>query len=46
VGSNCQGLKCITHASGGRCYCPPDINAGLQLFELETILSVGSREKV
>jgi ubiquitin-conjugating enzyme E2 D/E len=46
VGSNCKGLKNITHASGGRCYCPPDINVALQLFESETILSVSLRPKV
>ena len=40
VGENCVGLKAITFASGGKCYCPKNLNAGLGLFEIETILSV------
>ena len=40
-----MGLKTITHASGGRCYCPQDINEGLRLFEIETILSTNGRPK-
>jgi len=43
VSKNCVGLKTITHASGGRCYCPEDMNKGLCLFEVETILSVRER---
>ena len=34
----------LTHASGGRCYCPTNINAGIELFSIETILSVESRD--
>ncbi|KAL4503247.1 hypothetical protein ABPG72_000853 [Tetrahymena utriculariae] len=37
-------LKAITHASGGRCYCPATIIDGLKLFEIETILSVRARD--
>ncbi|KAL4455086.1 hypothetical protein ABPG74_006468 [Tetrahymena malaccensis] len=37
-------LKAITHASGGRCYCPATITDGLKLFEIETILSVRARD--
>lgn len=44
VSDSCQGLKTITHASGGRCYCPSDLNIGLKLFEIETILSVKQRD--
>ena len=46
VSSNCIGLKTITHASGGRCYCPQTLLSGLKLFELETILSAGLRPKL
>ncbi|KAL4472088.1 hypothetical protein ABPG72_001086 [Tetrahymena utriculariae] len=38
------GLKTITHASGGRCYCPQDLAVGMKLFEIETILSVRARD--
>ena len=34
----------MTHASGGRCYCPRELNIGMQLFEIETILSVEARD--
>ena len=44
VGENCIGLKTLTHASGGRCYCPQKLNIGMQLFEIETILSVEARD--
>lgn len=43
VESFCSGLKNITLASGGRCYCPQSLNQGLELFEIETILSVSKR---
>lgn len=46
MGKNCVGLKTLTHASGGRCYSPEDINQGLSLFENETILSVEQRGKI
>ncbi|KAL4469643.1 hypothetical protein ABPG74_004896 [Tetrahymena malaccensis] len=39
------GLKTITHASGGRCYCPQDLAIGMKLFEIETILSVRGRDQ-
>jgi hypothetical protein len=29
VGEDCLGLKCITFASGGKCYCVKDLNATL-----------------
>jgi len=29
VGTSCLGLKTITFASGGYCYCPKSINEGL-----------------
>lgn len=44
VGKNCKGLKTLTHASNGRCYCPTDLATGMQLFEIESILSVKRRE--
>lgn len=25
VGKDCVGLKTLTHASNGRCYCPTDL---------------------
>lgn len=37
-------MKTITHASGGRCYCPQDLAIGMKLFEIETILSVRARD--
>jgi len=40
VSFDCDGLKKITFASGGKCYCPTTINFGLKFFEIETILSV------
>ncbi|CAD8150339.1 unnamed protein product [Paramecium octaurelia] len=46
VGENCVGLKTLTHASNGRCYCPRDLGQGMSLFEIESILSTSRREKV
>lgn len=45
VGENCVGLKTLTHASGGRCYCPKQLAQGLALFEIETIISALRRDK-
>jgi len=44
VGEDCISLKTLTHASGGRCYCPKVLIEGMQLFEIETILSVERRD--
>jgi len=44
VSHDSVGLKTITHASGGRCYCPEDLISGMKLFEIETILSVAARD--
>lgn len=46
VGPDCLDLKTITHASGGRCYCPKNMNDGLNLFEIETILSTKARGNI
>lgn len=43
VGDKCKGLKKITHASGGKCYLPRNLNEGLDLFEIETIVSAKTR---
>jgi hypothetical protein len=40
------GLKNLTHASGGKCYKPIEMNQALSLFEVETILSVGLRGEI
>ena len=45
VGDSCIGLKSLSKATGGMCYCPKDINIGLKLFEIETILSTKNRPK-
>lgn len=44
VGTNCDGLKTITIATGGKCYLTRNINESLKLFEQETVLSVRSRK--
>lgn len=44
VSHQSQGLKSITHVSGGRCYCPEELITGMKLFEIETILSVRARD--
>ena len=44
VGSNCEGLKCITFAAGGKCYLARDLQESLKLFEQETVLSSRSRK--
>ena len=46
VSFDCDGLKKITFASGGKCYCPTTINFGLKFFEIETILSVQARGEI
>lgn len=43
VGENCIGLKTITHCSGGKCYKPADLNEGISLFQVETIVSAKAR---
>lgn len=45
VGPNCNSLKSLTFACGGRCYYPETLESGLELFEIETILSTELREK-
>lgn len=45
VGPNCSSLKSLTFACGGRCYYPETLESGLELFEIETILSTELREK-
>ncbi|CAD8083491.1 unnamed protein product [Paramecium sonneborni] len=45
VSNDCQGLKTLTHASSGRCYCPQTLAEGMSLFEIESILSVNHREQ-
>lgn len=44
VGANCEGLKIISKASGGRCYLTRNLDESLKLFEQETVLSVRSRK--
>lgn len=44
VGTNCEGLKTITFATGGKCYLTRNIEESLKLFEQETVLSVRSRK--
>lgn len=44
VGANCEGLKVITKASGGKCYLTRQLEESLKLFEQETVLSVRSRK--
>ena len=44
VGTNCEGLKNITIATGGKCYLTRNMNESLKLFEQETVLSVRSRK--
>lgn len=46
VSKNCKALKNITQASGGRCYCPESLSQGMELFEVETILSISKRGAV
>lgn len=44
VGANCEGLKQITLATGGKCYLTRNMEESLKLFEQETVLSVRSRK--
>lgn len=44
VGTNCEGLKQITLATGGKCYLTRNMEESLKLFEQETVLSVRSRK--
>lgn len=44
VGSNCEGLKSITFAAGGKCYLTRNIQESLKLFEQETVLSSRARK--
>ncbi|CAD8063375.1 unnamed protein product [Paramecium primaurelia] len=45
VNDDCVGLKTLTHATNGRCYCPQTLAEGMSLFEIESILSISHREK-
>jgi ubiquitin-conjugating enzyme E2 D/E len=45
VGPECEGLKTITFATGGYCYCPNGIDEAMRLFEGETILRADIRKK-
>lgn len=44
VGAQCDGLKIISKASGGRCYLTRNLEDSLKLFEQETVLSVRARK--
>lgn len=44
VGANCEGLKNITFATGGKCYLTAHMEESLKLFENETVLSVRARQ--
>lgn len=44
VGANCDGLKIISKASGGKCYMTRNLEESLKLFEQETVLSVRARK--
>lgn len=44
MGEDCQGLKCISLATGGNCYYPKDLKEAFKLFESETLLSASMRE--
>ena len=44
VGTNCEGLKNITLATGGKCYLTRNMEESLKLFEQETVLSVRARK--
>ena len=44
VGTNCEGLKIISKASGGNCYLTRNLEESLKLFEQETVLSVRARK--
>lgn len=46
AGGNCEGLKCITMAAGGKCYLTREIQESLKLFEQETVLSARARKTV
>lgn len=43
VGANCEGLKKLTFACGGKCYLMRNMQESLKLFEQETVLSLRSR---
>ena len=44
VGANCEGLKVVSKASGGKCYLTRHLEESLKLFEQETVLSVRARK--
>lgn len=44
VGANCEGLKTLSIASGGKCYLTRNLEESLKLFEQETVLSVRARK--
>lgn len=43
VGCDCEGLKTVTKATGGKCYLTRNLEESLKLFEQETVLSVRAR---
>jgi ubiquitin-conjugating enzyme E2 D/E len=45
VGANCDGLKVVSKATGGKCYLTRNLEESLKLFEQETVLSVRARSK-
>lgn len=46
VGEECEDLKSVTLASGGKCFFPKTLNDGIKLFEVETILRAGIRKEL
>ncbi|XP_006822902.1 uncharacterized protein LOC102801139 [Saccoglossus kowalevskii] len=46
VGSNNRRLQCLSSITGGCCFFPESEKEGLQLFEMETVLSLGARKDV
>lgn len=44
VGANCEGLRTLSIASGGKCYLTRNLEESLKLFEQETVLSVRARK--
>lgn len=45
VGPNCETLVGITHATGGHSFAPNSMDEGIRLFEWETVLRAGVRQK-
>ncbi len=45
VGPNCDTLVGITHATGGHSFAPHSMDEGIRLFEWETVLRAGVRQK-